>query len=124
MGSSRCFIVNMTFLLALFIMTSDLCTMKTEARGIIYRTPCDNDKECQIGCHNQNCGCVAVCIQHVCQCPHLISTHTDTVKSLHLAPPPHHHQPPHRAPSPHHHGPSHHHPHHHQAPPPHHASSN
>ncbi|WVZ00263.1 hypothetical protein V8G54_026332 [Vigna mungo] len=108
MESSRCFIVSITFLVALFIMTSDLCMMKTEARGIIYRLPCDNDKQCQVGCHNPNCGCAAVCIEHVCQCPHLTSTHTDTIKSPHLASPPHHPQPSHEAPSPHHHGPLHH----------------
>ncbi|WVZ00815.1 hypothetical protein V8G54_026884 [Vigna mungo] len=116
MGSSRCFIVNMTFLLTLFIITSDLCMMKTEARGPIYRLPCDNNQQCQAGCRNPNCGCAAVCIEHVCQCPHLTSTHTDIIKSPHLAPPPHHHQ----APPPHHHNPPHHHPHHHHASPPHH----
>ncbi|WVZ00728.1 hypothetical protein V8G54_026797 [Vigna mungo] len=131
MKSSRCFIVNMTFLLVLFIMTSDLCDadlciMKTEARGPIYRLPCDNNQQCQVGCRNPNCGCAAVCIEHVCQCPHLTSTHTDTIKSPHLAPPPHHHQPPHQAPSPHHHSPLHNHQasqlRYHKSPPPPHAS--
>ncbi|WVZ00262.1 hypothetical protein V8G54_026331 [Vigna mungo] len=101
-------------------MTSDLCMMKTEARGIIYRPSCDNNKDCRVGCRHPKCGCSSVCIDHICRCPDIIpSTHTDTVKPPHLAPPPHNH--------PYYPKPSHRHPRHHQPPPPpppHHASSN
>jgi len=94
----------------------DLCMTKTQARGIIYREPCDNDKQCQVGCRNPNCGCSVVCMNHVCQCPHEILTFANTVKPPRQAPSPHHTKPPHP-----------HHPHHppkYQAPPPHHKTSN
>ena len=92
---------------------------KTEARGIIYREPCDNDKQCQIGCRNPNCGCSAVCMDHVCQCPHEFFTSADIVKTPHKAPSPHYTKPPHHAMLPYHSR----HPPKHQAPPPHHAIS-
>ncbi|CAJ1958793.1 unnamed protein product [Sphenostylis stenocarpa] len=79
MNSSRYSLFRVTILLAFFIIASDLCMMKTEARGPIYRMPCDSDKECQIGCHNPNCGCASQCIEHVCQCPHPASTVTDVI---------------------------------------------
>ncbi|KAG4974596.1 hypothetical protein JHK87_031417 [Glycine soja] len=76
MDSSRHSVVIVAFLLAFSIMASDIC-IKSEARGPIYKSHCDKDFECRVGCHNIMCGCRAVCIDHVCQCPHPISTNNN-----------------------------------------------
>nr|KYP59072.1 hypothetical protein KK1_014500 [Cajanus cajan] len=74
MESSRYSVAKVTFLLAFIIMASEMGMKLSEARGPIARLPCDNDKECQVGCRNPFCGCGSVCINNVCQCPPPIST--------------------------------------------------
>ncbi|WVZ00730.1 hypothetical protein V8G54_026799 [Vigna mungo] len=117
MGSSRCSIVNVIFVLALFIMISDffnadLCMITIEARGPIVHIPCYSDKQCQYRCRKPYCGCTFVCINNICQCKHLTSTYTNYFKPPYKAPPSFQSPPPEASPPPPYHYPPH------QAPPP------
>ncbi|KAG5034935.1 hypothetical protein AAZX31_04G123000 [Glycine max] len=64
MNALRNSFVKLAFLLAFFIIASDLC-MKLEARGPIVRLHCTNDSQCQYSC--PTCGCR--CVNTWCQCP-------------------------------------------------------
>ncbi|ESW20822.1 hypothetical protein PHAVU_005G017400 [Phaseolus vulgaris] len=55
----------LTFLLAFFIIASDMC-MKSEARGPIVHLHCSSDADCQYRPCADKCGCI--CIDSLCQC--------------------------------------------------------
>ncbi|KAK7322596.1 hypothetical protein VNO77_25984 [Canavalia gladiata] len=67
MENTRKSIVALTFLLAFFIIGSDMCK-KSEARGpIVHYVPCSTNSDCTSNsCIIRDCDCQ--CVNKLCQC--------------------------------------------------------
>ncbi|KAG4974599.1 hypothetical protein GLYMA_11G159400v4 [Glycine max] len=65
MDTTRKSSVALTFLLAFFIIASDMC-MESEARGPIVHVHCSRDDDCKYRPCRAKCGCV--CSNSYCTC--------------------------------------------------------